>query len=582
MKIHFFTSLITAIVVLLFASCSFTQQRNGVPDYEYYENDLQNLEQARAAWKILGDVSRKAQWPEAMKQYNESIVRIASHLKNVAKSRKLAPIELDKLPFYIEKSPYASSNKNWHYEQILDASHVDSTYVLEESVMVDGIGVHYIGIAPQNTKAVSELLQDTGNVHTLTGIIDFDRTVNGKPVLRAIPRMLHDSIEVGPHKVRQPLSANFSSSIALFWQLSDAAKTKLLGAFLPEKGLDNMGLYMLEPFDSNKIPVLFTHGLMSNPVTFANLTNRLILDPVIRENFQFWYFGYPSGLPWIVPAKMQREALSAIKETYKGCTNSKTMNNLVMVGHSMGGLITRFNTSTKPWLVLKGMYKVPDGTFEKMTFDNANQILSPLVGGNQKAINRIKSTFVFAPPKGVSRIVFMATPHRGSSFADNWIGRLGQSLISLPNRLLDEATNIVMMSRDSILLSPEKLDDEITSIRQLSPSSSLISHMYELRCPAHIPVHSLIGDRGKGDSPKSSDGIVEYHSSHLDWSTSEKIIPYGHSVQDHPDSALEMRRILREHLVKVKGKQALIENEKGAVSPIWMKNPKRPVIIKRP
>lgn len=138
MKIHFFTSLITAIVVLLFASCSFTQQRNGVPDYEYYENDLQNLEQARAAWKILGDVSRKAQWPEAMKQYNESIVRIASHLKNVAKSRKLAPIELDKLPFYIEKSPYASSNKNWHYEQILDASHVDSTYVLEESVMVDG------------------------------------------------------------------------------------------------------------------------------------------------------------------------------------------------------------------------------------------------------------------------------------------------------------------------------------------------------------------------------------------------------------------------------------------------------------
>ncbi len=39
------------------------------------------------------------------------------------------------------------------------------------------------------------------------------------------------------------------------------------------------------------------------------------------------------------------------------------MNNIVMVGDSMGGLITRFNTSTKPWILMKGLFELPRETF---------------------------------------------------------------------------------------------------------------------------------------------------------------------------------------------------------------------------
>ena len=69
--------------------------------------------------------------------------------------------------------------------------------------------------------------------------------------------------------------------------------------------------------------------------------------------------------------------------------------------------------------------------------------------------------------------------------------------------------------------------------------------------------------------------MVKYHSSHLDWSASEKIVPSGHSVQDDPASAVELRRILREHLVKVKGRKTLEEADAKAATPVWQANPEK-------
>jgi len=64
--------------------------------------------------------------------------------------------------------------------------------------------------------------------------------------------------------------------------------------------------------------------------------------------------------------------------------------------------------------------------------------------------------------------------------------------------------------------------------------------------PLRAPL--VIGVRGKGDTPESSDGIVPYWSSSLGPVESEKIVPAGHSVQDSPECAEEVKRILRLHL----------------------------------
>ena len=562
------------------SGCSLHQRQE--MEYAHYQDDAAAIREAHAAWLILSSPNRSREWPEARKKYNACIRELASHLKEAKRKGGMNEEKRLSLPFVIEKSPYARDSNPWFYEAIFMSDEVDPTFRLRESVTVEGMGIPLAGLAPRGgSRPHANVLKDNGNVHTLTAILDFDRMVDGKPTLRTIPRLMNEHIFIGKNKVRQPLAANFSVPIALFWKLSDADGTELLGAFRPKKALNTMGLYFSEPYDPRKIPVVFTHGLMSGPATFANLTNRLLVDPVIRENYQFWFFGYPSGLAWTIPASRQRQALKELMQEYNPRGTSREMNNIVMVGHSMGGLITRFNNSTKPWTLMKGVFELSPETFEGMTLENWKKGMAPL-HYDEQTLERLQNNFIFSPPQGVTRIVYMATPHRGSTFADNWIGRLGQRLIDLPSDMLEEVTRIATLSRGMFLLNPLQLKDELTSIRQLSPNSSLVKYMSELRGSPNVPVHSIIGDRGRNDTPNSSDGVVKYHSSHLDWSASEKIVPSGHSVQDDPASAVELRRILREHLVKVKGRKTLEEADAKAATPVWQANPSPPIILKRP
>ena len=562
------------------SGCSLHQRQE--MEYAHYQDDAAAIREAYAAWLILSSPNRSREWPEARKKYNACIRELAAHLKEAKRKGGMDKKKRLSLPFVIEKSPYARDSNPWFYEAIFMSDEVDPSFRLRESVTVEGMGIPLAGLAPRGgSRPHANVLKDNGNVHTLTAILDFDRMVDGKPTLRTIPRLMNEHIFIGKNKVRQPLAANFSVPIALFWKLSDADGTELLGAFRPKKAINTMGLYFSEPYDPRKIPVVFTHGLMSGPATFANLTNRLLVDPVIRENYQFWFFGYPSGLAWTIPASRQRQALKELMQEYNPRGTSREMNNIVMVGHSMGGLITRFNNSTKPWTLMKGVFELSPETFEGMTLENWKKGMAPL-HYDEQTLERLQNNFIFSPPQGVTRIVYMATPHRGSTFADNWIGRLGQRLIDLPSDMLEEVTRIATLSRGMFLLNPLQLKDELTSIRQLSPNSSLVKYMSELRGSPNVPVHSIIGDRGRNDTPNSSDGVVKYHSSHLDWSASEKIVPSGHSVQDDPASAVELRRILREHLVKVKGRKTLEEADAKAATPVWQANPSPPIILKRP
>ena len=562
------------------SGCSLHQRQE--MEYAHYQDDAAAIREAYAAWLILSSPNRSREWPEARKKYNACIRELAAHLKEAKRKGGMDEKKRLSLPFVIEKSPYARDSNPWFYEAIFMSDEVDPSFRLRESVTVEGMGIPLAGLAPRGgSRPHANVLKDNGNVHTLTAILDFDRMVDGKPTLRTIPRLMNEHIFIGKNKVRQPLAANFSVPIALFWKLSDADGTELLGAFRPKKAINTMGLYFSEPYDPRKIPVVFTHGLMSGPATFANLTNRLLVDPVIRENYQFWFFGYPSRLAWTIPASRQRQALKELMQEYNPRGTSREMNNIVMVGHSMGGLITRFNNSTKPWTLMKGVFELSPETFEGMTLENWKKGMAPL-HYDEQTLERLQNNFIFSPPQGVTRIVYMATPHRGSTFADNWIGRLGQRLIDLPSDMLEEVTRIATLSRGMFLLNPLQLKDELTSIRQLSPNSSLVKYMSELRGSPNVPVHSIIGDRGRNDTPNSSDGVVKYHSSHLDWSASEKIVPSGHSVQDDPASALELRRILREHLVKVKGRKTLEEADAKAATPVWQANPSPPIILKRP
>lgn len=89
------------------------------------------------------------------------------------------------------------------------------------------------------------------------------------------------------------------------------------------------GVYFLEPYDAAKIPVLLVHGAGGTPQDWRNVIERLD-----RSRYQIWAYYYPTGLPMDVSAAWLNSIVSALHARYG-------FQQLVVAGHSMGGLVAR-------------------------------------------------------------------------------------------------------------------------------------------------------------------------------------------------------------------------------------------------
>ncbi|MEJ2127484.1 MAG: hypothetical protein P8X81_01420 [Woeseiaceae bacterium] len=89
------------------------------------------------------------------------------------------------------------------------------------------------------------------------------------------------------------------------------------------------GLHFLEPYDEDKVPVLFVHGINASPQDFLSMIERLD-----RDRFQPWFMSYPSGLrlSWLSRGLFQ--FVEILHRQYG-------FDELHIVAHSMGGLVAR-------------------------------------------------------------------------------------------------------------------------------------------------------------------------------------------------------------------------------------------------
>src|SRR5207237_9552922 len=145
--------------------------------------------------------------------------------------------------------------------------------------------------------------------------------------------------------------------------------------------------------------------------------------------------------------------------------------------------------------------------------------------------------------RDIVRVVFMSTPHRGSDLASNWIGRSGSMLVRTPSRMLTIGRTL----RETLTADPAalKLKRLPNSVDTLAPNNRFVVAINKIPMTKQIPYHSIIGDRGRGDTPNSSDGVVAYWSSHLDGAKSERIVPSGHGSLRNPQAIAEVHRILQ-------------------------------------
>jgi hypothetical protein len=90
------------------------------------------------------------------------------------------------------------------------------------------------------------------------------------------------------------------------------------------------------------------------------------------------------------------------------------------------------------------------------------------------------------------------------------------------------------------------LEEPANSIRFLRENSPFLEAILSAPRNPRVRLHSIIGDRGRNDAPEGGDGIVPFRSAHYPGAESEKIVPSGHDVHEHPEGVWEVVRILRD------------------------------------
>lgn len=341
--------------------------------------------------------------------------------------------------------------------------------------------------------------------------------------------------------VKYPLAADWSALLEVYWNLTRVKDDRILGLLNPQELRDTTGLSCMQSYDPNKIPIILTHGLASSAGTFDNLVNRLYADPEIRRNYQFWYFNYPTGVAWTVSARVYRESLKRLRDSVDPAHKNPNWDKMVVVGHSMGGLITHYSQCEEPWKLLLAS-DIPQEQLKHLL--DKKYVDQPF---DDPALEALRKDYFFHPVKA-GLVIYLATPHRGAPVARYRLVETLNRLVSLPQNLLKEAYNVATLQQDILLLNPQDAYLWFTSVSQLRPNSYSIMGLQGLKV-RNVPTHSIIGNRNKGTCPKCSDGVVPYWSSHISWGT-ETIVPADHSVQDCMETANDLKKVLGEYATK--------------------------------
>ena len=338
------------------------------------------------------------------------------------------------------------------------------------------------------------------------------------------------AVKIGP--VRPRLAADLSAP--LLDMLGGMPRSGLEG-FLQPFGLTETQprLEFLEPHQPGRIPIVFIHGLASDEGTWFDLINELRAWPEFHRHYEPWVFHYPTGSSFLQgSADLRRELTTAIAALDPD-GRDPALKRLVLVGHSLGGLHAKLmvvDSGTEVW-----------GSIATVPF--AEIRLPP------KARPVIQRLAFFKPLPFVKRVVFIATPHRGSILASLGIGRLASLAVREPAEIAAIRQQAVALNPG--VLRPEYANRVPTTVDLLRPSSPTLQVIDRLRPACWVAVHSIVGDIHPSLTGGRDDCVVAVESAHTPYALSEICVPAKHTkVHHHPLAVAELERILRQHLLE--------------------------------
>jgi pimeloyl-ACP methyl ester carboxylesterase len=351
-----------------------------------------------------------------------------------------------------------------------------------------------------------------------------------------------------------PLETDLTTPLAYFLDQPSFREKKDIATFgllFPNQAQAAKGLFMVEPFDPGRIPVVMVHGLWSSPITWMEMFNDLRAFPEVRSRYQFWFFLYPTGQPFWTSAAQLRDTLAEVRQTLDPAGQNPNLDQLVLVGHSMGGLVSRMQTLES------------GDDFWRLLSDRPLEELK----ATPEERARLAKSFYFHPNPSVKRVVTMGTPHRGSSFANEYTRQAGRLLITLPEMMLELGNKLALMNpgyfRNKDLLTMT------TSIDSLAPDCQIFPVMLAAERAPWTIYHNVVGVVPRktllGRVAEDGDGVVAYESAHVDDAVSEIVVEADHmAVHRHPLAILEVRRILLEHLQVLQNQRQVVQASAAA------------------
>jgi len=477
---------------------------------------------ANAAHDSLRQLERSSTNTEARRCYNFAVAGIFSVVRQAKLDPWTKPVQVganNELTLTGKRDPAKPEQNPALYDLIpTDELRYHGAYV-KDDVKKDGIGAPLVAVRRLTAEQATALFAPPAIYYGVTGVAEFE---GSRCVLSIRDPLAAETVRVEDHTY--PLAANFTASLAMTLAREKPQKLGLVRLLRPQEYAATSRVARMEPYNPNKTVVLVIHGLMDTPATWVPLLNDLRSDKDIRHNYQFWFYSYPSGYPYPYSALILRQELDAIEKKFP------LHKKMVVVGHSMGGCITRTlitDTGNKLWIEAFGH---PPAETEMPA----------------ESKHLLEEAIILKHRPEIGRVIFMSTPHRGSDLASNWIGRIGSMLVKAPSHLLSVGQTIrADLKPDPAALQLKRFPN---SVDTLAPNNRFVVAINKVPITPGIPYYSIVGDRGRGDTPNSSDGVVPYWSSHLDGARSEFIAPCNHSSPLNPQAIAEVHRILLLHL----------------------------------
>src|SRR5579885_368695 len=217
---------------------------------------------------------------------------------------------------------------------------------------------------------------------------------------------------VGPPDKSQQfaMEIDLTTPLAYMWSHTDLDRYRWAGLMRPEKNLERANLLLIRPYDPDKIPAVMVHGLISSPLAWIPMLNELLRDPAIQGRYQFILYMYPTGVPIPIAAARLRDSLERARRMYDPDGRNPNFNRMVLLGHSMGGLLSRMMTVSSG----DELWRL----YSDRSFDSGRII------GSREVLAELRHYLFFDPLPYIRRVVFMATPHRGSDLSRRMVGRV--------------------------------------------------------------------------------------------------------------------------------------------------------------